>query len=183
MKDNEIVELYFKRDEKAIKETSVKYGAYCHTVAMNILRDIFDSEECVNDTYHKAWCAIPPTRPTRLGAFLAKITRNLALDRYNKKNAAKRGGYVAESLDELSECLGSKDSTEETLEELGAIITKFLKSEKELYRRLFIRRYFYQNSISELCSIFDKSPSFVKTSLHRTRERLKIYLISEGVYL
>ncbi len=183
MRDQEIIELYFQRSETAITETSAKYGAYCHTVAMNILRDIFDAEECVNDTYHRAWRSIPPTRPTRLGAFLAKITRNLAIDRYNRKKAKKRGGEYAESLEELGDCIGVNDSTGETLEELGAIISEFLKSEKELARRLFVRRYFYENSIKQISEIHGISESLVKTTLHRTRARLAIYLRKEGVYL
>ncbi len=183
MQDSEIVELYFQRDESAITETSAKYGAYCKSIAFNVLRDIFDAEECVNDTYHKAWCSIPPTRPTRLGAFLAKITRNLALDRYNKKNADKRGGQTAVSLDELSECIGTADSTGESLEELGAIISKFLKGEKEITRRLFVRRYFYEDSIKEIAKMHGMSEAAVKTALHRTRERLALYLRGEGVYI
>ena len=104
MQDSQIIDLYFKRDQSAISETSLKYGPYCTKIAFNILDDVFDSEECVNETYFKAWQTIPPTVPNHLGAFVGKITRNLAIDRYNKKTAQKRGSYsYEESLDELSE--------------------------------------------------------------------------------
>ncbi len=183
MQDSEIIELYFLRDENAIVKTAEKYGTYCHTVAMNILKDSFDAEECVDDTYHRAWCAMPPKRPSRLGAFLAKITRNLAIDRYNKKNAKKRGGIVAESLEELSECITSSESSEPTLEELGEAISRFLSGEKELARRIFVRRYFYENTIKEIAKMHRMSESAVKVSLHRTRERLASQLRNEGVYI
>lgn len=182
MQDSEIIGLYFDRNENAIGQTAKKYGAYCHTVAMNILKDIFESEECVNDTYFRAWNSIPPTRPTKLGAFLAKITRNLALDRYDKRRAQKRGSSVPESLDELGECIGEERS-DLSFAELGSMISEFLRGEKELARKLFVRRYFYENSVKELSYIFGISESSVKTTLHRTRLRLADYLKEMEVYL
>ena len=113
LEDSKIIELYFARDEAAITETSAKYGYYCKKIAMNILADLFESEECVNDTYVKVWNTVPPTVPNIFKAFLAKITRNLALDRYNEKTAKKRGGRVYESLEELSECIGSNETEQE----------------------------------------------------------------------
>ena len=106
MEDNQIVDLYWERDERAISESDAKYGRYCVQIAMNILENAQDAEECVNDTYLRAWNAIPPSRPTKLGAFLGKITRNLSLDRYKAKKTAKRGNSLfLVSLDELSECV------------------------------------------------------------------------------
>ena len=181
MQDGEIIELYFKRDEAAIKETDIKYGAYCHTVAMNILKDIFDAEECVNDTYHRAWQVIPPTRPTRLGAFLAKITRNIAIDRYKRDHAKKR--VERESVLELSECVGEEPLNESGLSELGELISSFLKNERELCRRMFLRRYFFEDSIEKIAKDHSVSISQVKTTLHRMRGRLAVYLRREGVFI
>ena len=184
MQDDRIIELYFQRDESAIKETAQKYGAYCTGIAYNILRDVFDSEECVNDSYHKTWHTIPPTRPRIFSAFLARITRNLAIDRYNYKTAEKRGGYaVDESLDELTECVGEGDGADTDLHELGSIISSFLRGEKELSRKIFIRRFFYEDSLDAIATGYGLSLSYVKTSLFRTRKRLASYLAKEGIFV
>ena len=180
----EIIDLYFKRDQSAISETSLKYGPYCTKIAFNILDDVFDSEECVNETYFKAWQTIPPTVPNHLGAFVGKITRNLAIDRYNKKNAQKRGSYAyEESLDELSECVGNDEAQDISLKELGSVISKFLRGEKEIHRKIFVRRYFYEDSVSEIADKFNLGTSYIKTSLHRTRQKLRIYLQKEEIYI
>ncbi|MBQ7386698.1 MAG: sigma-70 family RNA polymerase sigma factor [Clostridia bacterium] len=182
MLDNEIIDLYFERNEQAIDATAEKYGAYCNQIAYNILADIHDSEECVNDTYMKAWNTIPPTRPNVLSAFLAKITRNIAIDRYKGDHAQKRGDKLAESIDEL---YGSIDdnNTWNTLElsELGELISKFLYTQKEAARRIFVLRYFYEYSIDDIAHIYGTGASYVKTKLHRTRTALAKYLKSEGV--
>lgn len=184
MRDEEIIELYFARDESAIEQSSEKYGAYCHRIAYNILCDLFDSEECVNDTWLRAWGAIPPTRPSLLSSFLGRITRNLAIDRYNAKNAEKRGGRVAESLDELEECVGSSEVEDGmALGELAEMISAFLKGESEAARCIFVRRYFYQADIAEIARKYGFSVSNVKTTLHRTRKRLALYLKKEGVLI
>ena len=184
MTDAQIIDLYFVRNQSAISETSVKYGPYCTKIAFNILNDIFDSEECVNETYLKTWQSIPPTRPNHLGAYVGKITRNLAIDRYNKNTAQKRGGYAyAESLDELSECIGDSGSDDYSLKELGSIISRFLRKEKEIHRKIFVRRYFYQDSVSDISEAFGLGISYIKTSLHRTRQKLRIYLQKEGIYI
>jgi len=184
MLDEEIIDLYFARNESAISETSIKYGPYCKKIAFNILNDIFDSEECVNDTYHKTWLSIPPTRPVHLGAYVGKITRNIAIDRYNSKTALKRGGNsYEESLDELSECVGENDFDDIAIKDLGALISDFLRSEKPLLRKIFVRRYFYEDSLSDIALFFGIGLSNVKTSLFRTRERLKKYLQKEGIYV
>lgn len=184
MQDEKIIELYFSRDENAITETAAKYGRYCTQIAFNILKDIFDSEECVNDTYHKVWQSIPPTRPRIFSAFLGKITRNLAIDRYKSKTAQKRGGYsLEESLDELSECVGESGFNDLDLNELGALISNFLKKEKDIYRKIFVRRYFYEDSISDISKGFGISVSYVKTALSRSRKRLAEYLKKEGIFI
>lgn len=182
VEDLQIIELYFARDERAIEETSNRYGRYCFAVANNILSDEPESEECVNDTYMRTWNAIPPTRPAIFRSFLAKITRNLALDRVEKRNAEKRGGRVAESLDELSECVGGPDGFEALeVKELAKIINEELKAESELSRNIFIRRYFYLDSIAEISKKYFIKESKVKTLLYRTRQRLAKRLLKEGV--
>ena len=114
MQDSQIIELYFSRDEQAIIKTAEKYGGYCATIATNILHDSFDSEECVNDAYLAAWNSIPPARPEHLSSYLAKLTRNIALNRYKAKNAERRGGgEFAVSLDELGDCIADESMEED----------------------------------------------------------------------
>ncbi len=184
MQDEKIIELYFERDERAISETDEKYGPYCRKIAYNLLSDEFDSEECVNDTYMKAWNAIPPTKPSIFSAFLAKITRNLALDRLKCKGAKKRIDHTPASLDELSECIGGFDFSEElSASELGEIISRFLKTEQKSARIIFIRRYFFEDSIKDIARLLRFSEGNVKTTLHRTRARLAKFLSEEGVFV
>ncbi len=182
MQDKDIIALYFQRDERAISETADKYGVYCHKIAYNILSDVFDAEECVGDTYMRAWSTIPPTYPRILSAFLGRITRNLAIDRYNSAHSKKRGGRVALSLDELRECI-SEGSPWDTLEgaELGEIINSFLSEQRELVRRIFVSRYFYQSSVSQIAARYGISQSRVKTTLHRARTSLAKYLLERGI--
>ena len=184
MQDEKIIELYFERDERAISETDEKYGPYCRKIAYNLLYDEFDSEECVNDTYMKAWSSIPPTRPGIFSAFLAKITRNLALDRLKMASAKKRIDHTPASLDELSECIGGSDFTEEmSASKLGEIISRFLKSESRNSRLIFIRRYFFEDTVRDIARLLHLSEANVKTSLHRTRARLAKFLSEEGVFV
>ena len=187
MSDADIVALYFERDERAIRETSLKYGRYCLGVALQILQNMQDAEECVNDTYLKAWDAIPPQRPSKLGAFLSKITRHLALDKYKAYTAAKRGGtdFIL-SIEELGECIPDPASDFDALRDtahIGHAINTFLKSEGALARKIFVCRYFYGDSVSQIASRFACSESTVKSSLYRTRNRLKSYLKKEGIHL
>ena len=131
MEDNQIIQLYFDRSEEAITQTAQKYGKYCHTIAYNILHNMEDSEECVNDTYWKAWSAIPPSKPKRLAAFLGKITRNLSLDKFRRYKADKRGGgEMALALEELGDCVSSSEKTEEYVDEMFLVETlnQFLAS-------------------------------------------------------
>ena len=183
MQDHAIIALYFDRDERAIEETAAKYGPYCNKIAYNILLDTFDAEECVNDTYLRVWNTVPPTVPNIFSAFLAKITRNLAIDRYNKAHSAKRGNVTA-SLDELRECIGDGDfSSELETATLGSAISSFLAGEKPLIRRIFIRKYFFEDSISDIAKTHRMSEANVKVTLHRARIRLKDYLTREGFFI
>jgi len=183
MQDNEIIELYMQRDERAVDETAKKYGAYCQKIAYNILYDVFDTEECVNDTYMRTWNAIPPTIPKIFSAFLAKITRNLALDRYNSSKAKKRGS-LPDSLDELTEVVGGNSLSDQMeLSEIGASISVFLQGEKPIARRIFIKRYFFEDTVEAIAKEHGLSISNVKVTLHRIRLRLAKHLEKEGYLL
>lgn len=182
MEDDKIIALYFDRDEQAIRETDIKYGRLCHKVAQNILNDPEDSEECVNDTYLSLWNTIPPTRPTRFMAFLCKIVRNLSLKRLDYNLARKRNAGVLVSLSELEAVLPD-DRFAPGLEdaEIGRLISDFLRTEKQEARAVFIRRYYFFDSVSEIAKRYSFTESRVKTMLLRTRNRLRIYLQKEGV--
>ena len=183
MDDNEIINLYWQRNGQAIKETADKYGIYCFKISLNILGDMSDSEENVNDTYMKTWSSIPPNRPNSLKAYLAKITRNLALNRYKASHTQKRyASEFAVSLDELDICISSKSAVEDEAEisALGRCISDFLYMQKQDVRNVFVCRYFYCDSIDDIASRFGYSRSKIKSMLMRTRTRLKSYLEKEG---
>lgn len=184
MDDRAIIELYNKRDENAIGETQKKYGRYCHYIAYSILHSDEDSEECVNDTYMKVWNSIPPRSPERFSAFIGKITRNTALDRYAQNRAQKRDAGVELALDELSECI-SDSADEEMTEELilKDAINRFLASLPKRTRIIFMRRYFYLLSIKEIAEGLGISESNVKVTLLRTREKMREYLEKEGIVI
>ena len=182
MQDNEIIDLYWAREEKAITETNVKYGAYCRKIAMNIVENAEDSEECVNDTYLSAWNSMPEERPDILASFLAAIARNHALTLYRKAHSQKRGaGQTAIALEELLEVAGS--STTEDIVDLSLLsghINSFLAGLDREARIVFVRRYFYVDPLSEIAARLSMSESAVKSLLFRLRARLKTYLIKEG---
>ena len=180
MEDLDIIELYFKRDERAIAETAGKYGGYCGSIAMNILASAEDTEECLNDTWLRTWNSIPPHRPNILRVFVGKIARNLALDKYKARNAEKRaGGEFAMSLDELGDCVGAADERETA--EIGESISRFLRTQTKETRSVFVCRYFYCDSIADIAQRFGMSEGKVKTLLFRTRNKLKIHLEGEGI--
>lgn len=183
MEDERIIGLYFARSESAIAETSKKYGKYCYSIAMGILRSREDSEECVNDTYVGAWNAMPPHRPRSLSAFLGKLTRNISLKRLRMKTADKRGGgEYALALEELGECVSARESVENRVEEklLAKHISDFLRTMPDADRRVFVQRYFYLRSVKEIAQDFGFSQSKVKSMLFRSREKLRTKLIKEG---
>ena len=184
MEDCDIIRLYWAREERALEETHRKYGSYCWTIAHNILRNREDSDECVNDTYLRAWNAMPPQRPGILSAFFGKLTRNLSLDRWRYNRAAKRGGpQVETALEELGECLPAPGRPEDRLEEreTADLISRFLREQPQLDRVLFLRRYWYLDSVAALAERFSMNENTVKSRLHRTRLRLKEVLLREGV--
>lgn len=181
--DQEIVELYWSRDENAIRETDVKYGRLCHYIANHILSSDEDCEECVNDTYFAVWNAIPPKRPDRFSAYLGRIIRNLALNRFDYLTAEKRSVNVVCSLEELGECVSGRDSLDSELvrRHTELAISDFLSKQEEEKRNIFIRRYWYFDSIEEICRQTGFRESKVKSVLFRMRGRLRAYLESEGI--
>lgn len=183
MEDSRIIDLYWQRDSDAILESSRKYGAYCFAVADNILHSTEDSEECVNDTWLRAWDAMPPQRPNKLRMFLAKITRNLAFDRFRAKRAEKRsGGEVPLILEELTECLTSGTDVEVMYEgkELGQCIRRFVRRLPERDGNVFARRYFYTEPVAVIARRYGLTENHVMVILSRTRKKLKRELREEG---
>ena len=186
MDDRKIIKLYFDRSEQAISETAKKYGRYCHYIAYQILHSKEDSEECVNDTYLRAWNVIPPKQPVRLRTFLGKITRNLSLNKWEKLAAKKRGsGQVEEVLDELLDCFSEEDNVENIVENkrILQILNDFIDDLSIEKRKMFVRRYWYFSSVKEISKDFGISESKVTVTLFRTRQMLKEVLEKEGVIL
>ena len=183
MEDGEIIRLYWDRNEQAIKATSDKYGHYCKAIARNILNCEEDAEECVNDTYLKAWNSMPTQWPALLAAFLGKITRNLSFNRYKHRRAGKRGGgEISLVLDELTDCVSDVDDVEETVDrqELIKAIDLFVRNLSASKRRIFVRRYWYADSIAEIAKDSDMPQGTVSKTLERTRKQLKVYLTERG---
>lgn len=186
MTDEQIVSLYFERNEDAIRETKNKYSRYLISIAQNILPSYEDAEECENSTYLAAWNSIPPHKPKTLSTYLGKIIRHLAIKKRRAQKADKRGGGEASlSFDELSECIPTSFSLEDgiTDDTLGTIISAFLRTLPETERRLFICRYFHCDSIAALSEAFGMKESRVKVTLMRTRRKLATHLVEKGVLL
>ncbi len=182
MDDQKIIDLYFDRNEQAITETDVKYGKLCHSIAYNILSNREDSEECVNDTYIGVWNAIPPTRPDNFMAFVCRIARNLSLKRLEFLKREKRSADVILSLDELSAVLpDERYAPDVSDEDVGRLISQFLRTQKEDVRNVFIRKYYFFDSVKEIAERYSFTESKVKNMLFYTRNKLKDYLIKEGV--
>lgn len=183
MEDAKIIELYWERDEQAIAESEKKYGAYCRSVAHNILSDAEDEEECVNDTWLRAWNAIPPERPRMFSVFLGKITRNLAIDLYRKKHREKRGaGETALVLDELSECVSGKDDPVDKVmeQDLRDQINGYLRVLPDEKRSIFVLRYWYAESVSGIAKRFGMTTTNVSVILSRLRAGLRAHLTERG---
>lgn len=184
MDDSMIVDLYFARSEEAITETDKKYGKYCQYIAFNILKSSEDAEECVNDTYMRAWNAIPPHKPVQLSTFLGKITRNLSLNRYKAMHTQKRGaGQVEAALSELEECIGVHSKVEVLADEMALveIINGFLADQPKLNRVVFVKRYWYLTSVKDISQDFNMNENRVASMLFRMRKELKHRLESEGI--
>ena len=175
MEDSMIIEMYWNRNESAIEETDKKYGSYCFAVANNILNSKEDSDECVNDTWIKAWDSIPPECPRILKAFLCRITRNLSIDRYRQNQ--RRAAHVDMELilDELAECLPEQENSA-----LTEALNAFFVGMDPLERKLFLGRYWHATPVKTLAKMYDLTPNHVSVRLHRTRERLRAYLTERG---
>ena len=183
MDDSQIVDLYLARDERAISETAQKYGGRLRQLAQRILDDAQSAEECENDTYHAAWNCIPPHTPRMyLFAFLGRITRHLAIDECRRESAQRRQTLICELTQEMEECISGRSDVAGTVEAgaLAQAIDVFLGSCTEEQRDMFVRRYWYFDTVQELSTRYDCSQSKIKTTLFRLRERLKRYLEKEG---
>lgn len=185
MEDNEIIRLYLDRNEEAVRRTSEKYGVYLMSVARNIVGLQADAEECVNDAYLKAWQSIPPRQPANLRAYLGRIARNLAINRYERERAEKRGGYAVDAvLDELDELVSDGgDFTRDDSAAITIAINRFLEKQKPLNRRIFVLRYWYSMSIEEIANKEGVTAGSVKTALCRMRKTLKKELEKGGVLM
>lgn len=184
MEDQAILQLYFDRSEAAIVQTDAKYGAYCYSIAYHILSNREDSEESVSDAYFAAWNAIPPRKPSVFSTFLGRITRNISINRWNARTAAKRGGGEMDlALEELSECIAGGTDAEEAYahKETVRAFRAFLDTLPDTERRVFLRRYWYLDSTQEICQRFGFSESKVKSMLYRIRKRLHAALEKEGL--
>lgn len=184
MKDAEIIELYWNRDETAIAATAECYENYCYTIAYHILQCHEDAQECVSDTYWKAWLSIPPQRPNRLATYLGKITRNLSLDRRKRLNAQKRGsGQTEVALHELEDCIPAAANTEQIIEEivLTNAINRFLRQQPHTERNIFLGRYWHLYSIAELSQAYGMREGKIAALLFRMRKKLKYHLEKEGI--
>lgn len=186
MNDNEIIELYWARNESAISASEEKYGRYCRSISYNILHNHEDAEECVNDTWVGAWKSIPPQRPNRLSSYLGKITRNLSINRFKQYTAEKRGfGQTELVLSELDDCIPAEANVERVVEEMVLVeaLNQFLRGQPKQKRNIFIRRYWYLYPIREIAEAYGASESKITSLLFRMRNELKKYLEKEGITL
>lgn len=184
MDDNNIIELFWRRDQKAVAAAADKYGGYCRAIAGRILPSPEDAEECVNDALYRAWQSIPPQRPASLGAFLGRLTRNLSVDRWRQDSAQKRGGgQAALALSELEECVPAPSRVEDELDArlLASCLDRFVRSLPDTERRVFLRRYWYLCSVKEVAEQGGMSASRAASMLYRLRKSLKKFLEEEGI--
>ncbi len=185
MEDQQIIELFFRRDELALTETAKKYGSFCLRIAMNILTMREDAEECVNDTYHTAWNQIPPTKPDSFKAFLGRIVRNFSISKYRALHAKKRFNGLEVMLSELGDCIPAQESVERMLEarELTGYINDWLEGLGTEDRVLFVRRYWYGDEIRDLAERCGGTAAQMSQRMLRLRRRLKKFLTEKGVVL
>ena len=182
MEDQQIIGLLFQRSEAAISVLQQKFGRLCRSIISNILPDSRDVEECLTDTYLRVWNSIPPQCPARLDSYLARIARNVALDRYDYNSASMRSTNLTLAYEELAMYLPSSEKETDAIE-FRAFINRFLRDLPKMPRMMFLRRYWYGESISELARAFECSEEKVKSSLFRTRNKLRAAMMKEGIYL
>lgn len=185
MEDSKIIELFFERSEQAIIELSKKYGSVLKKIAVNILNNENDAEECLSDAYFGVWNTIPPQRPEHLSGYVCRIVRNAAIKKYHSNTAKKRDGAYDVALDEIEECLSSPMSVEDEVDarELARKINDFLFTLDKQSRIMFVRRYYHSDTIEELARLFGTSEHNISAKLFRIRNKLKKHLIKKGVSL
>ena len=182
MDDKKIIELFFARSEQAIAEVKIKYGGLCHEISFNILRNESDVQECTNDVYLALWNTIPPANPDPFAAYIARFTRNQSIKRYHQNTAKKRNSFYDVALEELENCIPTGDSIEDLLdaEELALHINFFLGTLSKKNRIIFIRRYYFSDSVSDIAKKMKIDARKVTLSLSRSREKLRKYLAAKG---
>lgn len=185
MEDHQIIELFFARSEQAISHLALKYEKLCLKLSENILNNPRDAEECVNDTYLAVWNTIPPRKPESLPSYLCRITRNISIKRYHANTAKKRNSFYDIALNELDDCIPSSQNmeNESDVKELANAINHVLGSLNRETRIIFVRRYWFADSISDLAKTFQTSEHNISVRLSRTRKTLKKYLEKEGIYI
>ena len=182
MEDLQIIGLLFQRSETAIFALQQKFGGLCRSIISNILPDNRDVEECMSDAFLRVWNSIPPQRPERLDSYIARIARNVALDRYDYNTASMRNTGMTLAFEELALYLPSRDQETDAVE-FKSFINRFLRSLPKASRMMFIRRYWYGESIAQIADAFECSEEKVKSTLFRTRNKLRQAMIKEGIYL
>ena len=178
MEDKNIVSLYVARDQTAIAESDKKYGAFCHSISMNIVHNRQDAEECVNDTWLGAWNSIPPHLPASLRTYLAKLTRRISVNKWKANRRAKRNPDLIVAFSELEDCIPAPDDTNEGV--LCALIDEFLATEEQIDRLLFVGRYWYNRSVSDMAAYYGMTANAISQRLKRARQRLREFLRKEG---
>ena len=183
MTDREIINLLFERDQSALSALELKYGKYCRSVAMNIINDPYDADECMNDALLAVWNKIPPNRPDDLGAYLSLIIRNIAVSRLRKISAEKRGENLPLIIEELDECLTNAKSAEDECvsNELKEALNRFYKTLPVKERDVFMSRYLYAYSLYEISEAFHITENYARTMLLRTRKKLKKFMSKENL--
>ena len=180
MNDKSIIELFRNRDEQAITELKLKYDRLCCHIAGNILSRREDIEECINSAYYDIWNRIPPDEPDDLKTYLCRIVKNKSIDRLKYNTAAKRSSQLSVSLDELAECIPDRQQDDMSAKKLAEVISRFLRTQDERHRKIFVRRYWYGDSLSKIAEYFGMNEKTVATYLFRTRKKLKEFLKKEG---
>lgn len=185
LNDENIIDLFFERDQQGIRELDLKYGKNCYSLSYHILNSKEDAEECVNDAYLGAWNAIPPTRPNPLLSYIMKIVRNISIKIYWKKEAAKRSGHYTVALQEIEGCLADRQTVEDAVEvkALARIIEDFLDTLPPENRVIFLRRYWFADSYQDIAALVGLSEKNISVRLTRIREKMKRYLIERGVFV
>lgn len=182
MEDSQIIAFLFQRSEQALRAIQEKYGGLCRSIVSNILPDFRDVDECISDTYLRVWRSIPPQHPDRLDSYIARVARNAALDRHDYNRANLRNSALTLAYEELEYALPSRDEAVDAMA-FRTFLNQFLRSQKKDARIMFIRRYWYGDSVQQIAAAFGCGEEKVKSSLFRTRNKLRNAMIKEGIYL